>query len=114
MLGLDDRSPCPEPSRVDICFWPKFKRDDGWYVEPDLQKDDLGDIQVLKEAPWLWAWKENKVWSKRSWFLVVSLSGIRSREDIGTHIVGPVTDLLDDKSPCDAFRGTCVIRHAKD
>ena len=29
LLGLDDWSPCPEPSRVDIRFWPRFKRDDG-------------------------------------------------------------------------------------
>ena len=53
------------------------------------KKDKLDGIRVLKNAPWLWAWEGDEVWSKRSWFFVVPLSGIRNREDIGTHIIGP-------------------------
>ena len=78
------------------------------------KKDKLDGIRVMEGAPWLWAWEGDAVWSERSWFFVVPLSDIRSREDIGTHIVGPVKNLLADESPSNAFRRTCAIRHVKE
>ena len=56
LLGLKDRSLCPEPDCVDIRFWPRFKRDDGRHVEPDLHvvARDGGKVvaTILVEVKW--------------------------------------------------------------
>ena len=75
------------------------------------EKAASAGARVLKEAPWLWTWDEEIAWNERSWFFVVPLEAIKSREDIVVNIVGPVGELLADKPPCQAFRKGHAIRH---
>ena len=81
LLGLDDWSLCPEPSRVEIRFWPRFKRDDGWHVEPDLHVVAWAGGQVvatiLVEVKWYNALRENQLLDQWKW---ISVDGQRREE----------------------------------
>ena len=74
LLGLDDWSPCPEPSRVDVRFWPRFQRDEGWYVEPDLHVVAWGGgkvvATVLVEVKWDNTLGENQLIDQWKWISV--------------------------------------------
>ena len=84
LLGLGDWSLCPEPSRVDICFWPRFGRDDGKgrYVEPDLHVVAWagGSVAatILVEVKWDNQLGENQLLDQWKW---ISVEG-QCREDV--------------------------------
>lgn len=84
LLGLEDWSPCPEPSRVDVRFWSKFARDDGHrrYVEPDVHiiawVDNKLVATILVEVKWGALLGENQLLDQWKW---ISVDGQR-REDV--------------------------------
>ena len=84
LLGLDDWSPCPEPSRVDIRFWPRFKRDDGGHVEPDLHVVAWAGGQVvatiLVEVKWRASLGDDQLLDQWKWISVGGESGDKLRE----------------------------------
>ena len=92
-----------------------------WWDE-DLALDYRGDpvshydgtiVVPTEETPFLWKWdgEDGSVWCKRSWFFVLQLLRINSRNDLQREIIEPLSSLLCGSSPNDAFNNRRAIRH---
>ena len=67
LLGLQDEFPVFEPTRVDVKFWPRFKKEDeqGFFVEPDVHIIAWVDRKVvatiLVEVKWYASLGDNQL-----------------------------------------------------
>ncbi len=97
------------------------KKNDYWgedmacdYQGIPFQYPDDEVVAPTEGAPYLWTWngeEEDVRWSLRTWYFILKMFSINSREEIQAQVIRPLKSLIGDNANRDvAFQGSSVIQ----